>query len=119
MKPSVKIAAAVLLPPIFGNAAYFGPNANGIGHFAGNYLFVASVSLVWWPFARFLRMKTFAGGLIGVHLAMIAFLIDMAYRLSDDLGWLFYFPTVIFGLIVGVIASRLLKEEPKASIFSP
>lgn len=111
MKSRLKTALAVLVPPFVGSAAYFGPSSSGVSDLAGNYLILASVSLLWWPFARFLRRKTFFGGIIGVHLAMAAFLTNATFGHLDDLGWLFYFPATAIGLVIGVVASRWSKPS--------
>jgi len=52
MRFGVITASLVLIPPIIGSIAYFAPFRDGAGFFFVNYLYIASASLLWWPFSR-------------------------------------------------------------------
>ncbi len=107
MKPGIITALLVLIPPIIGSIAYFAPFRDGAGFFFGNYLYIASASLLWWPFSRFLKRRTFIAGLLGLHAMMAYFLFAMSKHWGDDFSWILYLPDVFVGLIVGIVISLI------------
>ena len=110
MKTRIITASLILIPPIIGSIAYFAPLKDEDGFFLENYLYIASPSLVWWPFSGFLKRRTFIAGLLGMQATMAWFLFSMFMHWGDDLGWILYLPTVFVGSMVGIVVSPLAKR---------
>jgi hypothetical protein len=112
MKSGYITASLVLIPPIIGSIAYFILLSDGgdLYSFLANYFYIASASLVWWPFSRFLKRRTFIAGLLGLHAMMASFLFAMFMHWGDDMSWILYLPYVLVGLIVGIVISLIARK---------
>ncbi|HXI54194.1 MAG TPA: hypothetical protein VNH84_21930 [Candidatus Saccharimonadales bacterium] len=110
MNSGIITASLVLIPPIICSIAYFAPLRDGAGLFLANYFYIASASLVWWPFSRFLKRRTFIAGLLGLHAMMAYFLFAMSRHWGDAMSWILYLPNVFVGLILGIVISLIARK---------
>jgi len=110
MKPGIITASLVLIPPIIGSIACFAPFTGGPQDFVWSFLYIASGSIVWWPFSLFLKKRTFIAGLLGLHAMMAYFLFAMSRHWGDDLSWILYLPNLFVVLIVGILISLVARK---------
>ena len=102
-------ASLVLVPPLVGTAAYLATFRDGLQHFLGYAPYIASGSIIWWPFSLFLKKRTFVAGLLGIHAMMVWFLYGMAHW-GDDLGWILYLPYSLIGCFAGMAVSGIARK---------
>ena len=110
IKSGAMTTSLVLIPPVIGSITYLAPFRHGFQYFFSNSLYIASGSIMWWPFSLLLKTRTFVAGVLGIHVMMAWFLYSMWKHWGDDFGWLLYLPNLVIGCLAAVVISEIARK---------